>query len=41
MGFPMCNTVEEIEKVIDNGMSEEFKRIFLKAIASYNEMTDL
>ena len=41
LGFPMCNTVEEIEKVIDNGMSEEFKRIFLKAIASYNEMTDL
>ena len=40
LGFPHCESVEEIVTLIKQVTSSEFKASYEKAIANYNEMTD-
>ena len=40
LGFPQCNSISDIERVIRVGMAREFKDNYLEAVKNYNFMTD-
>lgn len=40
MGFPHCESVEEIVSLLKNVITPEFKRRYLQALHNYNEMTE-
>lgn len=40
LGFPHCETVEEMASLITNLSSDRVKKQYLEAISNYNEMTD-
>lgn len=41
LGFPHCESAEEIAKLIRNLPSSSFKASFMQAVANYNEMTKI
>lgn len=41
MGFPHCTSVDEIETVIKNYGTDEFKKTYYEAVKKYNIMTDI
>lgn len=40
MGFPACETVEDIENIICNAGKAEFQKKYIEAVKQYNKMTD-
>ncbi len=40
LGFPHCESVDEIIHVIDSTISPDFQKRYMKAIENYNEMTE-
>ena len=40
MGFPHCESVEEIATFLRNVTNKDFSAIYIKAVNNYNKMTD-
>lgn len=41
MGFPHCESIDEIKSIIDNYSDDEFQKSFNRAVDNYNKMTDI